>query len=58
MIPKEILKKIRQIELRTKRLVTETLAKQHHSAFKGQGCTSRRCASTRPATRFGRSTGT
>ena len=37
MIPKEILKKIRQIELRTKRLVTETLAGQYHSAFKGQG---------------------
>ena len=37
MIPKEILKKIRQIELRTKRLVTDTLAGQYHSAFKGQG---------------------
>ena len=37
MIPKDILKKIRQIELRTKRLVTETLAGQYHSAFKGQG---------------------
>ena len=37
MIPKEILKKIRQIEIRTKRLVTETLAGQYHSAFKGQG---------------------
>ena len=37
MIPKEILKKIRQIELRTKRLVTETLAGQYHSAFKGHG---------------------
>ena len=37
MIPREILKKIRQIEIRTKRLVTETLAGQYHSAFKGQG---------------------
>ncbi|HTX22547.1 MAG TPA: DUF58 domain-containing protein [Candidatus Aquilonibacter sp.] len=37
MIPKEILKKIRQIELRTNRLVTETLAGQYHSVFKGQG---------------------
>jgi uncharacterized protein (DUF58 family) len=37
MIPKELLKKIRQIEIRTKRLVSESLAGQYHSAFKGQG---------------------
>ena len=37
MIPREILKKIRQIELRTNRVVTETLAGQYHSVFKGQG---------------------
>ncbi len=37
MIPREILKKIRQIEIRTNRLVTETLAGQYHSVFKGQG---------------------
>src|SRR5437763_3469959 len=37
MIPREILKKIRQIELRTQRLVSETLAGQYHSDFKGQG---------------------
>lgn len=37
MIPAEILKKIRQIELRTKRLVSEKLAGQYHSVFKGQG---------------------
>ena len=37
MIPREILKKIRQIELRTSRLVTESLAGQYHSVFKGQG---------------------
>ena len=37
MIPREILKKIRQIELRTNRIVTETLAGQYHSVFKGQG---------------------
>src|SRR5262245_45329307 len=37
MIPREILKKIRQIELRTNRLVTETLGGQYHSVFKGQG---------------------
>ena len=37
MIPREILKKIRQIELRATRLVTETLGGQYHSVFKGQG---------------------
>lgn len=37
MIPRDILKKIRQIEIRTKRLVSESAAGQYHSAFKGQG---------------------
>jgi len=37
MIPREILKKIRQIEIRTNRLVSESLAGQYHSVFKGQG---------------------
>ena len=37
MIHREILKKIRQIEIRTNRIVTETLAGQYHSVFKGQG---------------------
>ena len=37
MIPREILRKIRQIEIRTNRIVTETLAGQYHSVFKGQG---------------------
>lgn len=37
MIPRDILKKIRLIELRTNRLVSETLAGQYHSVFKGQG---------------------
>src|SRR5438552_7915285 len=37
MIPREILKKIRQIELRTNRLANETLGGQYHSVFKGQG---------------------
>jgi uncharacterized protein (DUF58 family) len=37
MIPREILKKIRQIELRTTRLVSETMGGQYHSVFKGQG---------------------
>ena len=37
MIPKELLKKIRLLELRTRRLVDETMAGQYHSAFRGQG---------------------
>src|SRR5260370_19579162 len=37
MIPREIVKKIRQIEIRTNRLVSETLAGQYHSVLKGQG---------------------
>jgi uncharacterized protein (DUF58 family) len=37
MIPKEWLKKIRQIELRTVRLVEELMAGQYHSVFKGRG---------------------
>jgi uncharacterized protein (DUF58 family) len=37
MIPREILKKIHQIEIRTNRLVNETLGGAYHSVFKGQG---------------------
>src|SRR5882672_11294259 len=37
MIPREILKKIRQIEIRTNRLVNETLGGAYHSVFKGRG---------------------
>ncbi len=37
MIPKELLQKIRQIEIRTRRLVSDRLAGQYHSAFKGMG---------------------
>lgn len=35
--PKEILKKIRRLELRTRRLVNSTFAGQYHSVFKGRG---------------------
>ena len=37
MIPPEILKKVRQIQIRTSHLVTDLFAGQYHSAFKGQG---------------------
>ena len=34
---KEILKKVRQVEIRTNRLVNDALAGQYHSVFKGSG---------------------
>jgi len=37
MIPKEIFQKIRQIEITTRRLVTDVFAGQYHSVFKGRG---------------------
>ncbi len=37
MIPREILKKIRRIEIRTRRSVNDVFAGHYHSVFKGQG---------------------
>jgi len=37
MLPKELLKKIRKIEIGTRRVVNETLSGQYHSVFKGRG---------------------
>ncbi len=37
MIPKELLKKVRQIQIRTSRTVNDVLAGQYHSAFRGLG---------------------
>ncbi|HAY36733.1 MAG: DUF58 domain-containing protein [Bacteroidetes Order II. Incertae sedis bacterium] len=37
MIPKELFKKIRQIEIRTKGLVSNIFGGEYHSAFKGTG---------------------
>lgn len=37
MIPKEILKKIQQIEIHTRRLVNEAFVGEYHSVFKGRG---------------------
>ncbi|MDX2110324.1 MAG: DUF58 domain-containing protein [Verrucomicrobiota bacterium] len=36
-ITREILKKVRQVEIRTRRQVTDALAGAYHSVFKGQG---------------------
>jgi uncharacterized protein (DUF58 family) len=37
MLPKEILQKIRRIQITTNRLVNESLAGEYHSVFKGRG---------------------
>jgi uncharacterized protein (DUF58 family) len=37
MLPREIFKQVRQIHIRTSRLVNDVFAGQYHSAFKGQG---------------------
>jgi uncharacterized protein (DUF58 family) len=37
MIPKELLKKIRRIQIRTSHMANDVLAGQYHSAFKGRG---------------------
>ena len=37
MIPKDMLKRIRQIQIRTRHLVADVFAGQYHSVFKGQG---------------------
>ncbi len=37
MLPKEVLRHIRRIEIRTKRLVNETFAGEYESVFKGHG---------------------
>ncbi len=36
-LTREILKKVRQIELRTRKLVTDALSGEYHSVFKGRG---------------------
>ncbi len=37
MIPREILKKVRRVEIRTRGLVNEVFSGEYHSVFKGQG---------------------
>lgn len=37
MIPRELIKKIRRLEIRTSRMVNDVLAGEYHSVFKGQG---------------------
>ncbi len=37
MIPKEILKKVRRIEISTRRVVNDLFSGEYHSTFKGQG---------------------
>ncbi len=37
MIPRELIKKIHKLEIRTNRMVNDVLAGEYHSVFKGQG---------------------
>ena len=37
MIPRELLKKVRRIEIRTRRLVNDLFSGEYHSTFKGRG---------------------
>jgi uncharacterized protein (DUF58 family) len=37
MLPKEIIRKVRRIEIRTKRLVNDVFSGEYHSIFKGRG---------------------
>ena len=37
MIPREILKKVRRVEIRTRGLVNEVFSGEYHSVFKGRG---------------------
>ena len=37
MLPREVLEKVRRIEIQTRRLVTDALAGEYHSVFKGRG---------------------
>ncbi|HEX6852393.1 MAG TPA: DUF58 domain-containing protein [Candidatus Polarisedimenticolaceae bacterium] len=37
MIPRELLRRVRRLEIRTRRLVEESLAGSYHSVFKGRG---------------------
>ena len=39
MIPKEILQKVKRIELKTRGLVNNLFGGEYHSAFKGRGMT-------------------
>jgi uncharacterized protein (DUF58 family) len=39
MVPKDLIKKLRKLEITTRRVVNETLAGEYHSVFKGRGMT-------------------
>jgi hypothetical protein len=58
MIPKELLKALRKIEITTNRLATEQLSGNYTSVFKGQGPRVSRVREYQPATTFAPSTGT
>ena len=55
---KEILAKVREIEIRARRLVEESLAGQYHSVFKGRGMDFDRAREYVRAMKYALSTGT
>ncbi len=58
MIPKEILKKVREIEIYTNRLVNDVLAGEYHSVFKGRGVEFSEVREYQQGDRFAASIGT
>ena len=54
---REILRKVRQIEIRSNRLVAELFAGSYHSAFKGQGIDFEEVREYQPGVRFAPSIG-
>lgn len=53
----ELLKKVRQIEIKTRGLSNNIFAGQYHSAFKGRGMAFSKCASISLATTYATLTG-
>ena len=51
MLPKEVLRKIRRIEITTSKLVTDFLSGQYESVFKGRGIEFDEVGNISPATR-------
>jgi hypothetical protein len=55
---KAIMSGMRQLEIRTRRLVNDSLAGEYHSVFKGRGMDFDEVREYSPATKCGPSTGT
>ena len=58
MIPKDVLKEIKRIEIRTTRLVNDLFGGEYESVFKGRGIDLRMCVNMCRAMTSGLSIGT